>query len=116
MLRSSYVAIEQFQSQKKSIDSFRALKELLESLDLSLAIQVESPTIWKMEWDFIEGYISGVMELGVQPILMKGPEEFQARYPTMFRLEQPKPIGMDVLEFRLLELLKRALDASRIQS
>ena len=109
MLSPSYAAFAQFQSQKKSIHSFQELKALLNTLDLALSIQVESSTLWKLEWDVEEGF-SGTFEVGIQPRLSRGEAVWEAPHPIKFRLEQPLPMGLSVLERQLVELLKRALD------
>jgi len=109
MLKTSYAALQQFQSQKKSVHSLQDLKNLLGKLDLSMGIQLESATVWKLDWDLNEG-VSGTMELGIQPRLILGEEVFEVRHPSRFRIEQPKAIGIFALECQLMELLKQALD------
>lgn len=109
MLKPSYAALQQFQSQKKSVHSFQDLKNLLGKLDLYMGVQFESATVWKVDWDLNEG-VSGTMDLGIQPRLILGEEVFEVQHPFRFRLEQPKAMGLFVLEYQLVELLKQALD------
>ena len=110
MLKPSYAAFEQFQSEKKSVHSFQSLKKLLKRLGLTLSIEVESSTVWQLTWDICEGRVSGTLEISVRPSLSNGQKLFEKHYPMRFRLEEPVPIGMDVLEGRLVKLLKTAID------
>lgn len=110
MLKPSYAAIRQFQSQKKSVHSFQSLKKLLKRLDLTMFIEMESSTVWKLDWDICEGKVSGTLEISIRPSLSNGQKLFEKHYPMRFRLEEPVPVGLDVLEMRLLDLLKKAID------
>ena len=111
MLSSSYAAIEQFQSQKYSINSIKSLKDLLDRLDLSLSIQLTSSSVWILDWDFSGKKLGGTLEIGIQTKLIRGSDTFEARRPLSLRLEEPVPIGVNVLEFRFLELLKESFDS-----
>ena len=110
MLKPSYAAMKQFQSEKSSVCSFQSLKKLLKRLGLTMSMEVESSTVWKMNWDICEGRVSGTLEISIRPSLSNGQKLFEKHYPMRFRLEEPVPIGMEVLETRLLDLLKKAID------
>lgn len=74
-----------------------------------MGIQLESATVWRLDWDLNKG-VSGTMDVGIQPRLILGKEVFEVRYPFRFRLEQPKAMRIFDLESQLIELIKQALD------
>ena len=110
MLKPSYAAIKQFQSQKNSTKNLQELKALLQRLDLSMCLQIESPTIWKLSWDLLEDTLSGTLEVRIQPCLLNGSDILEARHFTTLRLEEPKGISLDGMEKKLLTIIKDSLE------
>ena len=106
MLKPSYAAIKQFQSQKNTIKNLQEIKALLRELNLSMILQIESPTIWKLSWDLLEDTIEGTLEVRIQPCL----GGLEARHFTTLRLEEPSGIALGSLEGRLLELIKCSVE------
>ena len=113
MLKPSYAAIQQFQSQKTSIKTIPQLKALLRRLDLAIALQIESPTVWKLSWDLLEDTIAGTLEVRIQPCLTSGSESFEARHFTTLRLEEPVGFPLVALEKKLLTIIKDVLETIR---
>ncbi len=110
MLKPSYVAIQQFQSQKKSTKNLQELKALLQRLDLSMCLQIESPTIWKLAWDLLEDEVSGTLEVRIQPCLLRGRDIFEARHFTTLRMEEPVGISLISMEKKILAIIKDSLE------
>ena len=110
MLKPSYVAIQQFQSQKNSTKNLQELKALLRRLDLAITLQIESPTIWKLSWDLLEDTVAGTLEVRIHPCLINGSDILEARHFTTLRLEEPKGISLDGMEKKLLAIIKDALE------
>ena len=106
MLKPSYAAIAQFQSQKNTIKNLQEIKALLRELNLSMILQIESPTIWKLSWDLLEDTIEGTLEVRIQPCL-GGVED---QHFTTLRLEEPSGIALGSLEGSLLELIKCSVE------
>jgi hypothetical protein len=113
MLKPSYAAIKQFQSQKFSIKTLQSLKTLLQQLDLSMTLQIESPTIWKLSWDLLEDTVAGTIEVRIQPCLLSGTDIFKARHFTTLRLEEPVGIALSALEVKLLDIIKDSIETIR---
>ena len=113
MLKPSYAAIKQFQSQKNSIESLQELKAILRRLDLAITLQIESPTVWKISWDLLENTFSGTLEVRIQSCLISGTDIFEARNFTTLRLEEPIGITLSVLEEKLLNLIKQSSEDLR---
>ena len=110
MLKPSYAAIKQFQSQKTFIKTIPQLKALLRRLDLSITLQIESPTVWKLSWDLLENTIAGTLEVRIQPCLISGTESFEARHFTTLRLEEPEGLSLSTMEGKLLAIIKDSLE------
>ena len=113
MHKSSYAAIKQFQSQKNSTKNLQELKALLQRLDLSMCLHIESPTIWKLSWDLLKDTLSGTLEVRIQPCLFNGLTEFEARHFTTLRLEEPKGLSLAAMEEKLLAIIKDSLETIR---
>ena len=110
MLKPSYAAIQQFQSQKNSIKTIHELKALLRRLDLAITIQIESPTIWKLSWDLLANTFAGTLEVRIQPCLISGTESFEARHFTTLRLEEAVGLSLSAMEGKLLAVIKDSLE------
>jgi len=108
MLGSSYVALKEFQSQISSVKNFQELKDLSETLGVSISTQIYSSTVWVACWDITLGKVQGTIEIGIQPKLSTKSEVFEIRSPRTLRLEQPGFIDFTILEFQLLDLIKQA--------
>ena len=113
MLKPSYAAIKQFQSQKNSSKNLQELKALLQRLDLEITLQIESPTVWKLSWDLLEDTVAGTLEVRIQPCLTSGLESFEARHFTTLRLEEPEGISLSAMEEKLLAIIKDSLETIR---
>ncbi len=113
MHKPSYAAIQQFQSQKFSIENLQELKALLRQLDFAITLQIESPTVWKLSWDLLQDIFSGTLEVRIQPCLTSGLEIFEARHFTTLRLEEPKGIALAAMEGKLLAIIKDSLETIR---
>ena len=110
MLKPSYAAIQQFQSQKNSIKTICELKTLLRRLDLAITLQIESPTVWKLSWDLLQDTIAGTLEVRIHPCLTSGTDLFEARYFTTLRLEEPIGLPLADLEGQLIDIIKDSLE------
>ena len=110
MLKPSYAAIQQFQSQKKSIKTIPQLKAILRRLDLAITLQIESPTVWKLSWDLLENTFSGTLEVRIQTCLISGMKSFETRHFTTLRLEEPVGLSLSAMEGKLLAIIKDALE------
>ncbi len=110
MLNPSYAALQQFQRQKFSTTNLQDLKALLQRLGLSICLQIESPTIWKLSWDLLEDTVSGTLEVRIQPCLNNGTDLFEARHFTTLRLEEPVGLALADMEEKLLAIIKDSLE------
>ena len=113
MLKPSYAAIKQFQSQKTFIKTIPQLKALLRRLDLAITLQIESPTIWKLSWDLLENTVDGTLEVRIQPCFLSGSESFEARHFTTLRMEEPVGLPISTMEGKLLSIIKDSLETIR---
>ena len=110
MLKPSYAAIRQFQSQISNINTLKDLKAILQRLDLAISLQIESPTVWKFSWNILENIFSETLEIRIQTCLISGSESFKARHFTTLRLEEPVGIALSTLETKLLAIIKDSLE------
>lgn len=108
MLNPAYVALKEFQSKISLVKNFQELKNLSESLGISVSIQIYSSTVWIACWDIICGKFNGTIEVGIHPKLSIKSEVFEANFPKTLRLEQPEFIDFTMLEFQILDLIKQA--------
>ena len=114
MLKPSYAVLQQFQSQKNSTKNLQDLKALLRRLGLSMCLQIESPTIWKLSWDMLKDTLSGTLEVRIQHCLTSSLlESFEARHFTTLRLEEPKGISLADMEEKLIAIIKDSLETLR---
>ena len=109
MLKPSYAAIQQFQRQISNINTIKDLKTILRRLDLSITLQIESPTVWKLSWNLLENIFSETLEIRIQTCLISGSESFKARHFTTLRLEEPVGIALSTLEGKLMGLIKQSI-------
>lgn len=109
MLSRSYAAIQQFQSQISSVKDLKKLKELSKSLGLCLSFEVTSSCFWKLIWEATENKFSGVVELGILPVLGTPLERFEPFRPRTFRLEQPSFVDLKIFESCFLDLAKESI-------
>ena len=113
MLKPSYAAIKQFQSQKNSTKNLQELKALLQHLNLAITLQIESPTVWKLSWDLLEDTVAGTLEIRIQPCLLNGSDILEARHFTTLRLEEPVGLALADMEEKLLAIIKDSLETIR---
>ncbi len=110
MLKPSYAAMQQFQSQKNFTTNLQELKVLLKRLGMGMSLEITSSSFWKLEWDFLEDKICGTMGIGILPSLIIGAKTFEKRSSSNLRLEEPLPISFSAVEGKLLDLIKKSVE------
>ena len=113
MLTQAYTATQQLQRQISTIKDFQELKEIFKNSGADLIIRIGSSTIWELNWNPIKGTISGVLEVSILPKILIAEEVFEARGSVTFRLEDPRDLGFEVLQDRLIDPIKRAFESGR---
>ena len=113
MLTQAYTAIEQFQRQIYKVKNFQELKNIFKNSEADLVLQIGSSNIWELNWNPSKGTISGVLEVSILPKILIAEEIFETRGSVTFRLEDPRELGFEVLQDRLIDPIKRAFESSR---
>lgn len=108
MLRKSYAAAVQFQSQISSIKNFQELKKLANDLDVLVLVEVSSSNVWSCVIDLGNEKISGILEVWVQIKIKFGSYSFQKRSQSV-RLELPLQVGFQTCERKFLEIVKESV-------
>ncbi len=110
MLKPSYTAIKQFQSQISSINTLQKAKALGSSLGISISIEVSS-SFWMLDWNLSDATISGTLELKCLPKLSVGKEVFIGKSARTLRIEDANPTRLDALEFELMKIIKNSVNS-----
>lgn len=109
MLNSSYAAVQQFQSQISSVQSFQELNKLARSLEISVSVQIASATVWIAILDLTKENIGGTLEISIQPKLSIKSDVFETRGSNTFRLELPNQKSLRFFESKILDLMKQSI-------
>jgi|GEM_PF-1561921 len=112
MLTQAYAAVEQFQSKISGVKTFLELKKVFQRSEADLIIEIGSSTFWQMEWNPIKRTFSGVLEVKILPKILIGDEAFEAKVPVTFRFEYPKELAIRNLQDRLLDPIKKVIEAA----
>jgi hypothetical protein len=109
MLTQAYSVVRQIQSQISDINTLQDLKSLLRPHKASLTIQIDSPTLWMLDWDLSDNSVSGTLELNVGFNLIIGEKSFPKK-GSSFRLQDPNPNSLVRLEARLIGVIKQFVE------
>ena len=112
MLTQAYTAIEQFQSKISNVKTFLELKRVFRRSEADLIIEIGSSTFWQMEWNPTKKTVSGILEVKILPKILIGDEAFEAKVPLTFRFEDPKELAIRNLQDRLVDPIKKVIEAA----
>ena len=109
MLSKSYAATQQFQRQISKARTFEEVTRLFQVNKIDLVLQVESSTVWKINWNPIKGTLSGVLDLRIYPKIVMNQETYEAGRPVILRLEDPREISIGKFQDRLVVPIKQSI-------
>jgi len=116
MLSKSYAAVQQFQRQISEVSTFEEFTRLFQMNKIDLILQVESSTVWKMNWNPLKETISSVLDLRIYPKIMMNQETYEAKSPIILRLEGPEEISIREFQDRLVVPIKQSITSMGVKS